>query len=58
MEFEELAVEWFRGGREHWGILLSPRQYSLKRLKVLLEKLTQFLKENEAEEFRNELRYI
>lgn len=58
VEFEELAVEWFREGREHWGILLSPRQYSLKRLKALLEKLTQFLKENEAEELRNEVRYI
>ena len=58
VEFERLAVRWFREGRDHWGIVLSPRQYSLQRLKGLLEKLHQFLRETDAEELRNQLRYL
>lgn len=58
IEFEELAVQWFREGREHWGIVLSPRQYSIKRIKQLLGKLVEFLQENEAEALRNRLRYL
>jgi hypothetical protein len=58
VEFEELAVQWFMEGREHWGIVLSPRQYSLKRIKQLVGKLVEFLQENEAEALRNQLRYV
>ena len=58
VEFEQLAAQWFQEGKEHWGIVLSPRQYSLKRLKELLEKLRRFLKETEAEELKNQLRYL
>lgn len=56
--FEHIAAEWFREGRDHWGIVLSPRQYSLKRMKALLSKLTRFLRETEPEELRNQLRYM
>ncbi|MCS6903362.1 MAG: DUF5615 family PIN-like protein [Candidatus Bipolaricaulota bacterium] len=58
VEFEELAARWFIAKREHWGIVLSPRQYSLKRLKILLGKLAEFLKENDSTALRNQLRYI
>ncbi len=58
VEFEILATQWFASGHEHAEVLLSPRQYSIKRLKMLLEKLSEFLKENTAESLRNQLRYL
>jgi hypothetical protein len=54
VEFEALAVKWFKEGKEHWGIIVS-REHPLKEL---IRRVADFLKDNQAEDLKNQLRYL
>jgi len=58
VEFEALARNWAQSGRSHWGIVVSPRQYSLPQLSSLIGQLIAFLSEHDAKELRNQFRYL
>ncbi len=54
VHFEELAVEYFESGLEHYGIIISP-QYEFGEL---LRRVLQLLESTSAEELRNQIRYL
>ena len=58
VEFEDLAKRWVEQSRHHWGIVVSPRQYSLRRLNVLVDQLQAFLRAHDADDLRDQFRFL
>lgn len=54
VEFQHLAVQWLREGKEHWGIIVSPQ----RSFRETLKRLTRLLEATQAEELKNQLRYL
>lgn len=54
VDYEELAVQCFHEGREHFGIIVSPE----RDFRDLLKRLLKLLQEWEAENFKNQLIYL
>jgi hypothetical protein len=52
--FEALAVRWFKQGKEHFGIIVSPE----RSFRDTLQRLLKLLQEEDAEDLRNQLRYL
>jgi len=57
-DFLKLAKEWFLTGREHYGIIISYRQYSRKDLGKLLQGITELLNNLTPEEIYNTVRVL
>jgi type II secretory pathway component PulK len=54
VEFKQLAVRWLQEGREHWGIIVSPQ----RSFRETQRRLIRLLNDNEAEDLKNQLRYL
>ena len=54
VDYEELAVQCFRKGREHFGIIVSPE----RDFRDLLKRLLKLLQEREAQDLKNQLVYL
>lgn len=52
--FEALAVQLFQQGQEHFGIIVSPE----RSLRDVLQRLLKLLKEHDADDLKNQLRYL
>lgn len=54
VEFKHLAIQWLRAGKEHWGIIVSPQ----RSFRETLRRLTKLLETTQAEDLKNQLRYL
>ncbi len=54
VHYEALAEEYFLQGKEHWGILVSPR----RGFRDLFQRVLALLREVDAEDLKNQLIYL
>ena len=52
--FEALAVQWFQQRKDHCGIIVSPQ----RGFRDTQQRLLQLLREERAEDLKNQLRYL
>ena len=57
-DFLKLAREWFLAGKEHFGIIISYRQYTRRDLGKLLQAVIEFLNRVSPEEMYNTVRVL
>lgn len=57
-DYLRLAREWFLAGKEHYGVIVSYRQYAGKELGKLLQVVLKLLNDVTAEEMRNTVRLL
>lgn len=52
--FEALAAQWFKQGKNHFGIIVSPE----RSLRDTFQRLLKLIEEEDAEDLKNQLRYL
>ena len=53
-DFEALAVQYFRRGKPHFGIIVAPQQ----GIQAMLQKLNDLLRDQDAAQLKDQLRYL
>lgn len=54
VDYEQLAVQYFRQGKEHFGIIVSPE----REFRDLYKRILKLLHEREEEHLKNQLIYL
>jgi hypothetical protein len=54
IDYEQLAIEYFHAGKEHFGIIVSPE----RDFRDLLSRILKLLRERDASDLKNQIIYL